>query len=100
MYKEERGAECCGRGQEKSGMKTAADEIKDMALSIGGEIQKLTDIFYNKFEKVMLCGAPKEIGTSKPTREYPPYFNELRNSLMEIRMYVDRILDGVNRSEL
>ena len=82
------------------GSKSVADEIRDLSGEIVGEINDATDRFYAKFEKVMTSERPKDPEKAMPSRDYPSYFEDLRGNLLEIKRNVNRILEGLNRSEL
>jgi hypothetical protein len=103
MYKEETvtlgpGSAITAAGKREE---SACDEIRRMADVIADRASVLAGSVEGQLEPITRQPEP-QVGTiaDKPSREYPPLFDELKTRLDSIRYSLDRIEDTMNRVEL
>lgn len=82
------------------GTTSAATEVLALASDIAGSIQKVSELFIQKFDKVMQPESPQPSGVALPTRQYPLYFDDMRSKLKIIQNHVENIEEGIRRAEL
>lgn len=83
------------------GRRPVASEVADFAQSLANRAAALSERVNCKLESVMVASCPlPDAIEAKDSKEYPPLFSDLRNSLRGIEAALENIESAMSRTEL
>ena len=82
---------------------TSSSEVLDNISMLVNRVESMSVRISDRLHPICISSSPQCGGESLNkalNREYPPYFNELRDRIKAINMYLDSIEDTISRAEV